>query len=296
MSDENIAGLTAEELAALQEDDGSGTDTTETTTTEEQPNAEPANEAANGEDAGAAAAAGDTGAAAEPAEPEPAAAAEAEPAAEASAPAQPAPLLSVEAPADADAKLADIAAKKAELLTKFDEGDITTAEYQRDLDVLYKQEREVERALDRAQLAVELERTRAQNEWTAKCNAFMGQTHPEYAKDKTLYDKLDESVRVVATMPSMRDATPEQILDKAHKLVLLDHADKFAAPAPAKPAAQPKAPKPEAIPSLHNVPSAEVESTSGGKFAALDRLNGLELEAALSKLSPAEREQYMASA
>lgn len=295
MIDENIAGLTAEELAALQEDDGSGTETIETTT-EEQPNAEPANEAANGADAGAAAAAGDAGAAAEPAKPEPAAAAEAEPAAEASAPAQPTPLLSVEAPADADAKLADIATKKDALLAQFDDGDITTKEYQAQLDALNKQEREVERALDRAQLAVELERTRAQNEWTAKCNAFMGQTHPEYAKDKTLYDKLDESVRVVATMPSMRDASPEQILEKAHKLVLLDHADKFAAPAAAKPAAQARAAKPEAIPSLHNVPSAEVESTSGGKFAALDRLNGLELEAALAKLSPAEREQYMASA
>lgn len=286
-------GLTAEEIAALQEDDGGDATTTDETTTDEGVNADTTNEDPSSADDGTAAAADDGAAAA--AEPEPTAAAEpaAEPSAEASAPAQQAPILVVEAPADADAKLAKITEDKAALLTQFDDGDITTKEYQAQLDALNKQEREIERAVDRATLAAEMEQQRQRNEWERDVNAFLA-ANTQYKDNPRLYRALDQEVRDVANSEEAKSMTGAQIIAKAH--ANLAEAFGFQAPAAAKAAPKQAIPKPGVVPSLHNVPSAQVEDTSGGKFAALSRLDGVALEEALAKMSQAERDQYLASA
>ncbi|HJV52781.1 MAG TPA: hypothetical protein VJ652_15040 [Noviherbaspirillum sp.] len=291
MSNEIIDNLTEEERAAYAEDDGSGqaatteeANATNDASGTENNGGDGANDAA-GAGKGAGADADDTGASADTG------AATAEPEA---APPQNAPILVAEVPQDADAKLAEIGTKKADLLTQFDDGDITAKEYQTALDAILKEERAIERQIDKAQLAQEMEQQRLQNEWNSTVSSFL-ESNKQYKDNPRLYRALDQEVRDVAATDEAKGMTGAQILAKAH--ANLAEAFGFAAPKQdgTKPTGKQPITKPALPPSLHNVPSAEVEDMSGGKFAALDRLSGIAYEEALSKLSPAEREAYLAS-
>ena len=132
-------GLTDEERAALVEEEATGNTETDTPP-------------ADAEAAAEAAAAAET----DPPKVDDAAAAAAAATEEVEtteAPQQSAPILVAPPPEDATAKLAEIDSKKDALLTQFDDGDITAREYQKQLDALAKEERSIERAQDRAELA-----------------------------------------------------------------------------------------------------------------------------------------------
>lgn len=301
-------GLTPEEIAALAEPD-----TESTTATQEELEAQAAADAANnGEGSGNAddgtgknqgsndtgtAAATDVSAAAagEGAGTQPAAAA-VEPAAAPSAP-QSAPILVAEAPADADAKLAEIKSKKDDVITRFDDGDITAKEMQSELDALGKQEREIERAIDKAQIAADLEQQRKQNEWAGQCNSFLSE-HPEYDGGKgERFEHLNETLIALAKMPRNASLSGPELLAKAHTLVKAERGEAVAAPAPGKTVKTP-VPKPALPPNLAGVPAAASNDPGEGKYASLDRLqtaNPEGYEAALAKMSDAERDAYLAA-
>lgn len=215
-------------------------------------------------------------------------------------PQAPPPVFVAEAPADAQEKLDAIKTSKEELLAKFDDGDITTAEYHKELDALNKQEREIELAVHEAKLAEKMAMQQARNEFLNTAKHFTSQTHPEYAKNADLYNKLDQTVRELANMPSMANATGLQILERAHALVKIDNPDAFKEAAGSdEPAKPPKTPAkaPNLPPNLSKVPNADMNDTNGGEFAALDRLaNSGDVEAyeaAIAKLPPAKLESYL---
>jgi hypothetical protein len=276
-------GLTEEERLALADEDGGSdtqTDDTAGETTDE--------DNAAGEQA-AAAAADDAKTSAEAAATEAATkdATEAQPLQP-----QQQPILVAPPPEDAAAKLAEIDTKKDGLLEQFDNGDITAKEYQKQLDALAKEERAIERAQDRAELAAQMEQQRLQNEWTATCNSFV-ETHTIYKDNPRLYKALDQEVRDLATKPETASWTGQKFLEEAHKS--LKEAFKFADATP------PKANKPPPMdrnlpPNLAKVPAADVEDTNGGRFAVLDRMAASDpvgYEETLNKMSEAERNAYL---
>lgn len=274
-------GLTDEERAALEEDIDEG-DEDETSIDD---GADSDADAGDDADAGetVAAAADDTVQAAADA---------AEPAAATSA-----PILVVDAPADADAKLKDIATAKDALISQFDDGDITAKEYQQQLDALAKQEREIERAVERSALAAEMEQQRLKNEWAATVNAFI-EINDVYnpTTNPRMYRALDQEVRDVAGSPEAKTMTGAQILAKAHEN--LAQAFGFEAKKEAPAGKVRRVPKPDLPPSLDKVPAAETLDVTSGKYGALDRLastNPLAYEEALMKMSDRERDEYLAS-
>lgn len=277
MNTEIDDGLTDEERAALQDDDDGGASTNDDSNNADAGTAGDGNDQSGNDDAGgeqpteAPAPSRDDGA--DPVE-------------------NKAPILVAEAPADAETKLTDIAAQKDALITQFDDGEITAKEYQQKLDALAKQEREVELAIHKAQLAAEMEQQRLKNEWTTTVTNFID-SNPIYKDNSRLYRALDQEVRDVANSETGKTMTGAQILAQAHKN--LAEAFGFAQPATKTPA---KAPKAELPPSLHGVPAADANDVQGGKYAALDRLattNPLGYEEALMKLSDSERDAYLAS-
>lgn len=290
-------GLTEEERAALAEDED---ETTDEGAGDDQDDAQAGDDGADG-DAGdgndanagedAAEAADDTQQAGDDA------AAAAEPAA---APQQSAPVLIAQPLEDAQAKLADIATKKTDLVTRFDDGDITTKEYQQELDALNKAEREIEFAIHETKLAEKMEQQRLQNEWTATVNAFIG-ANDRYdpVKNPRMYQMLDMEVRAVAGTEEAKAMTGAQILRKAHEN--LAEAFGFAdeqKQTPAQQQGKKTAAKPALPPSLDKVPAADTPDMSQGRFAGLDRLaqtNPIAYEEALMKLSDSEREAYLAA-
>lgn len=294
-------GLTDEERAALAEDDGAAA---ATTTEEDATNAEDAAAAEDTEDDSAAgagddAAAADAGADSDAApgrdDGEPAADVSEQPEGQAS---QSAPILIAEAPADADAKLADIATAKSDLLTKFDDGDITAKEYQAELDKLNRQELDINLDLREAKLAEKMEQQRLQNEWVSTVNRFI-EANPIYKPDTNprLYRALDQEVKDLAVKPEAANWSGEKILQEAHKNLaaafnLVDPASKQE-----KITKQP-VPKPNLPPTLAKVPAAEGSETGNSKWGALDRMattDPLGYEEALAKMSDADRNAYLAA-
>lgn len=302
-----MEGLTPEERAALAEPDTDSTTATQGEL-EEQAAASGNNEPGEGDgadgkgkntggdDTGAAAAAGgDAGTTGKDAGTQ-AAAAAAEPGQPASAP-QSAPILVAEAPADADAKLAEIKAKKDDVINRFDDGDITAKEMQAELDTLGKEERTIERAIDKAQIATDLEEQRKRNEWSGQCNEFLSRPeHAEYEGGKgERFEHLNETLMALAKMPRNAGLTGPELLAKAHTLVKAERGEAVTPAATAK-GKQQVIPKPALPPNLAGVPSAASNDPGEGKYASLDRLqtaNPEGYEAALAKMSDAERDAYL---
>lgn len=279
-------GLTDEERTALQDDDGSGTEDApndiekgaeddaakETSTTEEKP-------------------AGQT----EPATDEqPAAAAATEPAADEPPEAvqKSLPVLVATPPEDAQAKLTDIAGKKDALIEQFDNGDITAKEYQKGLDGLSREERQIEMQVHEFNLSQKLEQQRLQNDWVSTCNSFV-EANPVYKDNPRLYRALDAEVRDLAGKADTANWSGQKFLDEAHKNIkqAFGLPDGVKTPTPA-----PQANKRELPPNLAKVPAADVEDTNGGRFAVLDRMansDPIGYEETLAKMPQAERDAYL---
>ena len=228
-----------------------------------------------------------------------------EPAATPGAAPQPAPILLAEAPADAEAKLAEIKEKRAELRKQYDAGDITFDEYDIAKDDLSTAERTIERAIDKAQIAADLSDQQRRNEWDSQCSAFLA-GHAEYEGGTgERFEHLNETLKAIAVMPRNQGLTGPQLLEKAHKLVLAERNEtpapvQAAADAVAKPAARPApAPAPKLPPNLAHIPASASTETGESRYAALDRLqttNYAAYEDALAKMSESEQSAYLASA
>jgi hypothetical protein len=291
MTQEIDDGLTDEERAALAEDDGGAEDTT--TDADDGAGADdgkgtesPEDKAKAGVDDTATDAAADTASDAK-ADDAAAGATETQP--------QPAPLLVAQVPENVDAKLAEITTQKGSLLDQFDNGDITAKEYQLQLDALNKQERQIERQIERAETAAEMEKQRLQNDWNATCNSFV-ETHPIYKDNQRLYKALDAEVRELATKPETANWSGQKFLDEAHKN--LKAAFGFQDAAQTQDTKRKTPPQRELPPNLAKIPAADVEDTNGGRFAVLDRLANTDpvaYEETLNKMSASERDAYLSA-
>jgi hypothetical protein len=207
---------------------------------------------------------------------------------------QQAPILIAPVPENVDAKLAEIASQKSTLLDQFDNGDVTAKEYQLQLDALAKQERQIERQQDRAELAGQMEQQRLQNEWTRTCNDFV-ERNAVYKDNPRLYKALDAEVRELAAKPDTANWSGQKFLDEAHKNLSEAFGLKNDS---VKKVEKPIAPRRELPPNLAKVPSADVEDTNGGRFAVLDRMantDPLGFEETLNKMSSADRDAYLQS-
>lgn len=207
----------------------------------------------------------------------------------------PAPVLVVQPPADAEAKLTEIATKKADLASKFDDGELSAKDYQLQLDALNKDERAIELQVHEANMAAKMAAQQARNSFLAEVKSFTEEVNPLYKQSAVAWKALDEAVKKVGSDPENANLTGKQILEKAHEIVTSDPVLKaaFGASRPAK-AAAPRAA--DAPPTLGRMPAAEITDTSGDKFAALDRLsstNPLAYEEAVGKLSPSDLEAYL---
>ncbi len=302
-------GLTPEEIEALNIDDG---DTTATqgdleeqaaaaaaAATAKEDDADAKNQDQGGDDAGAAAPADDGAAAAGKADDDQPAGAATEQGAAPSAQAY-APILVAQAPADADAKFKEIATKKADLRKRYDDGDVTFDEYEAEKDKLDEERLELKLQVDRANTAVALEEQRRKNQWDADCDTFLNANKDKYQGDdnKEAFEHLNETIKAFARMPMYANLTGPQLLDKAHRHVMAERGEPVAAPAAGGKANKRDIPKPTLPPSLAGVPSASATDPGEGKYASLDRLqtsNPEAYEAALAKMSEADRDAYLAS-
>ena len=158
-----------------------------------------------------------------------------------------------------------------------------------------KQRNALDRAELKAELAAEAYQTQIDNSWQASQEAFFS-AHPEF--------KIDNEAKWAAFDQLVKNET-KSVLDKGGVVGVpeLERAYtkyKQAFNIEAASPKQAKAPsaKNEGVipPNLGKLPAATANDTDDGKFAHLDRLEGVAFEDALAKLSDAQRDEYLRSA
>lgn len=202
-------------------------------------------------------------------------------------------------PDDFDQQVSSIEAAKNDLYTKFDEGDLTTAEYAKQLDELNKQERALERLRDRA----EYDQQQRWNNWANVTVAGFLNSNPQYQGNDMLLGLLDQEVRKLQQQSDTFDNP--QFLADAHAKISEAFPQIFGASTQegqGKKADTPAtAAKARTVPTLAGVPAASIDQPGENKFAQLDDLatkDPLKYEAELERMrstNPALYDEYMAS-
>ena len=208
---------------------------------------------------------------------------------------QPKPLFNTEIPADIQAQRTEIDEKEDALDKQFDEGDITFSEHKKALREINQQRNALDRAELKAELAAEAYQTQIDNSWQASQEAFFS-AHPEF--------KIDNEAKWAAFDQLVKNET-KSVLDKGGVVGVPEleraytkYKQAFNIEAAAPNQAKATGTKKESVvpPNLGKLPAATANDTDDGKFAHLDRLEGVAFEDALAKLSDAQRDEYLRSA
>lgn len=212
-----------------------------------------------------------------------------------------APILVAEVPEGAEARLTEIATEKGALADKFDDGDMTSKEYQAELEKLNKEERGLERQIDKAQMAQDLENQRITNERMTEINTFLKEVGIPHDPKNLRFNVLNTAVIAVASDDANVNLSAREVMQKAYDLCIEEGAlqpkkvDPAAKPADAKPEVKKKTPV-NAPPTLASLPASEINSTEDNRFAFLNRITDPDKrEAAFNKLSTADQEAYLAT-
>ena len=209
--------------------------------------------------------------------------------------AQPKPLFNADLPADIEAQRTALDEKEAAIDQQYDEGDILFTEHKQALRDINKQRNALDRAELKAELAAEAYQTQIDNSWQASQEAFFS-AHPEF--------KIDNEAKWAAFDQLVKNET-KSVLDKGGVVGVPEleraytkYKQAFNIEAASPKQAKAPASKNEGVvpPNLGKLPAATANDTDDGKFAHLDRLEGVAFEDGLAKLSDAQRDEYLRSA
>jgi hypothetical protein len=185
-------------------------------------------------------------------------------------------------------ELKDWSALRADLSKRYEEGEITNAQFTNELSDLVKQE-------TTAELRVSFNQEMAAQRWQEQQDNFMA-ANRNYATNPIAYQALNAAVNAVSLDPVNAKLTGDQILQKAHEQVM----EAFGMPAAKTQAKQPEATPARKTPDLRQVPKtlahlpmAAAEDMGNDRFSEIDKLDGLDQERAIARLSDADRDQYL---
>ena len=192
--------------------------------------------------------------------------------------------------AEFDAKHAELEA----LGEQYDNGDILDGAYntakvriERDLKRIEARETELVTKEDALAERETSKQEQFQNDFAVATNEFMARTENAiFVEGSPEFAALDNQLGMVAQ--SMPPGTPfDVLLDKARAAVSSYMA------LPAKPAEKAVKQDPETMPSISNMPAVVPNTNDGNKFAHLDKLDGPALERAISDMSDAQQAEYL---
>lgn len=196
----------------------------------------------------------------------------------------------------------DYDAKLDALTASFEKGDVTLTQYNRDLSALVS-------ANTKAQIAIESRKQSDEQRWDWDIDRFMDDAKEQkdlgqidYRTNKILQASLDAAVKDLASKEENANRSGRWYLMEAHKQVMAQFgrtaatektAEEIAAEAVAAKASG-RRPDLKSVPkNLGGLPAASPADTgSDTKFSALEKLDGLALERAIAKMSPEEQDSY----
>ena len=232
-------------------------------------------------------------------------------------------------PDDFDVQEAAIKSQADALAAEFKDGIIDFEQYRVQADALNKSERSLNEIRLKASLSQEMTAQTQEQEWAHTVNKFLTTTAKadlDYSKDPDKHADLDMFVKSLANDAKNGDQPAEWFLNEAHKRVKALHGlgsePKFTEPAALPPEAvllsaakllsdsnnpdpnnqvlpdakASRKPPLGAVPkTLAQVPGSDGPGdVDGNEFSDVDRLTGDAMEAAIAKMSAAQRDRYMA--
>lgn len=210
------------------------------------------------------------------------------------------PTYQAKLPDDFEAQQTALKEQAEALAAKFKAGDIDFDQYRLEAETISKAERVLDQVQLKANLSQEMTAQSAEQQWNFTVNRFMAATAKsdgiDYKVDTEKNADLDLFVKSLARDPKNEDKSAEWFLNEAHKRVKALHGIGLAvAPVVADPKASRKPPISAAPKTLSQVPGGDGPGdVDGNEFSEIDRLKGDALESAIAKMTPAQRERYMA--
>lgn len=196
----------------------------------------------------------------------------------------------------------DVAAVDADaeaLAESFKAGDLDFDEYRAEMSKLDTRRDALASVKLKAEISTEMEQQSAEQQWQDAINALVKRAATEdkidYVKDASKQQDLDTFVKVLAANQANANRPMDWFLAEAHKRVKALHGIQTAAPVPIVPSGKPAARRPNlsALPkTLAHVPGGDGPGDVGDEFATIDALDGIELEDALARMTPAQRDKY----
>lgn len=206
------------------------------------------------------------------------------------------PELRADMPENATERLAEIKTETDALLKRFEDGELDAKEFLVQKDALDQQAFDIKMAVQQAEFAQRQNAEARTQRWEYEQERFFGQAANEMYKDPVMFAALNAQVKALGQDAANANRAPHWYLEEADRLVR----DRFAigakAPAGDKSGGKNKPTPPDLskVPkTLANIPAAELPDTGNAEFAHLDKLDGMDLEMALAKLSPEQADRYL---
>lgn len=214
-----------------------------------------------------------------------------------------------ELPADFDSRVAAVTTRTSEIQQQFNDGEIDLAERDAELAKVSGERDELNRVRARVESLQEINAQNAQRNWQNQIVSFMTSAAKEqggidYRTDEAKAKDLDKYVKILAQDDDNADRDGPWFLAEAHKLVKVKHGIVSTAPAhapktDAQKIADAKAKRAPALgdvpKNLASVPGSDGLGDVGDEFADVLALDGQELEDAIGRMTPMQRQKFLAS-
>jgi len=205
-----------------------------------------------------------------------------------------------ELPADFAARVQALTDEDAALADQFRAGEIDFDQFRAASAELLARRHELSMAKVKAEISHEMTEQTSLADWQRSIDTFMAQAKAnegiDYRNDKPKEKDLDFFIKALANDDENNDRPMAWFLTEAHRMVRAKHG--VAAPVEKAQQASTKraAPVAQVPKTLAGVPGTDGPGDMGGdEFQDLDRLEGLELEDAVARLSPAARAKYLSA-
>jgi myosin heavy subunit len=199
-----------------------------------------------------------------------------------------------------DQRMQEFADKKAELRRKLSDGDIDIEQYEAQKDQLVDQETELKLAQRDYENAIKREQQTARQKWEWEQEQFFDSEANQVYKDKgvrgtAMNAALDRAVRELAQDPANAKRSGSWFLQEADRQVR--EAMGLTKPPKQQERQTRRADLSDIPKTLGNLPAAEQTETGDSEFGYLDKLEGVDLERELAKISrdPVREARYLRS-
>ena len=201
-------------------------------------------------------------------------------------------------PADFQEQISATHTAQSDLLQRFQEGDLEVSEYVAELSKITEQRDALMAAKIKAEISNEMEEQASAREWQQAVHRFLDRVakseQVDYRTDAARARDLDTFVKVLANDPENAQQSSEWFLQEAHKLVNARRGGTVTATKDdPRPRPAPRKPDLKAVPkTLAHVPGSDGPGDVSDEFGNVDALDGLDLESAIARMTPAQREKY----